>query len=1118
MLALPQHQHQLQQHKLRSKSLHGSQYGAQTVARSRNIAASHNSRLMNSQTFQYDPDLILSMQQAQQENSPTFIYQQNLQQQQQQQYQAHESLMSAIEKQAMLNRPLCRCRVMYLGSSVPHITKNGLHGIQEPLKHLYPEEQFNSNKLILNRQQQQQATNSATGSVINNTTIDISHLSSSLGIDSWLSVWSNGLLLENVDEFGREIKRFFFIESLHYCAAVRFFDTTTLMLSEQRDSTHISSPNYNNEALQNGDLNNNTIQRNNKPQQADNNDSMLSPDNEPGEEIARQQRQRKSAIRFLPLDAPLFQCPGMLDANHPPVFASIMRRTTGIKVLECHAFICRRDAAANALVRCCTHAYADFLNAKRLSIELGQTLPYKEYSKGATISSSSSRHFRRATSVTSRMVKARNSPTYETANGLHNNHLQHQFGSTGASNEDNSLEASSEDNYAIISKHHQPRHPNQQPEAVQQETSTEKERKKGLKSESKTASTKSLYDDFMPKVGTGSRLECCATKQSRDTQEMKLSHSLDLLNQEFDQNCNINNSSDNNEATIQYAVVKNKRHSKSMQNLDGPFEFSARAARSSSRVRHGRRSRRSGAGTGHEKNRKAASYQDMLKRVSVSSDASQQHQHQQPPLPGSHLTPNCGLSDGCGQLEPPLVYHRACNELIDCDCPLVVENQAGGVARQNIRPEYVYSRARKSSSRKAREQHSLARISRKSREIQNQLHCMEQQQANLPHLALNQALIYQQPAHHFGPIYPAGAHHLAGSSTMYQMAPPAACYLNQTGAHASHYQQPVYAAPSGASIYDHQMSRIPYLPPPPPLGPHLNYAQLRHPPQPFVQSHQQPCIYGDQDLCSQTMMGPRKNQKGAKSSLARFRCLSPPVNFLTHFPNQSVQVASERNSQQFWPNSQQQPASVGDVKSKGKSSVACSESSLQQQQQQHNNVEEQVLANEVEMERNETNNASEPQQQQHQQHQQEHELDLHNVHDVVSAKPSFISSAANVREKKMSWIKRLSLTMISGSSGQVGPEELSGNNNNNNNLSVDPNGDKSVSAKAANDGGQVESQCLHVAGSTTSNMTKKKKRSGLFSGSLTLGRRKQQHAKLQITPTPTTTLAAAQAATTDPSS
>lgn len=83
--------------------------------------------------------------------------------------------------------PICRCRVLYLGSSVPHITKDGLQGIQEPLRELYPEQ-------------------GALGAK---------------GIDSWLSVWSNGILLENVDENHQKVTRFFPIDSLHYCAAVR---------------------------------------------------------------------------------------------------------------------------------------------------------------------------------------------------------------------------------------------------------------------------------------------------------------------------------------------------------------------------------------------------------------------------------------------------------------------------------------------------------------------------------------------------------------------------------------------------------------------------------------------------------------------------------------------------------------------------------------------------------------------------------------------------------------------------------------------------------------------------------------------------------------------------------
>ncbi|XP_043282093.1 uncharacterized protein [Venturia canescens] len=162
--------------------------------------------------------------------------------------------------------PYCRCRVLYLGSSVPHASKEGLLGVQEPLRELYPEQ----------------------GAV------------GARGIDSWLSVWSNGLLLENVDEHRKKVTRFFPIEALHYCAAVRHVKGGT------------------------GD---------------------------------------SSTTRFLPLDSPFARTP---SANHPPLFAAVLRRTTGIKVLECHAFICKRDMAANALVRCCFHAYADSSYAKGL--------------------------------------------------------------------------------------------------------------------------------------------------------------------------------------------------------------------------------------------------------------------------------------------------------------------------------------------------------------------------------------------------------------------------------------------------------------------------------------------------------------------------------------------------------------------------------------------------------------------------------------------------------------------------------------------------------------------------------------------------------------------------------
>lgn len=172
--------------------------------------------------------------------------------------------------------PICRCRVLYLGSAVPRQSKDGLQGIQEPLRSLYPSE----------------------GAV------------GARGIDSWLSVWSNGILLENVDENRKQVTRFFPIDSLHYCAAVR-----QVLIPERGNS--------------------------------------------------------QPEPKFLPLDSPFARTP---RAQHPPIFAAILRRTTGIKVLECHVFICKREAAANALVRCCFHAYADNSYAKQLESSNGSSV------------------------------------------------------------------------------------------------------------------------------------------------------------------------------------------------------------------------------------------------------------------------------------------------------------------------------------------------------------------------------------------------------------------------------------------------------------------------------------------------------------------------------------------------------------------------------------------------------------------------------------------------------------------------------------------------------------------------------------------------------------------------
>ncbi|XP_055327961.1 uncharacterized protein LOC129581098 [Paramacrobiotus metropolitanus] len=177
--------------------------------------------------------------------------------------------------------PLCRCRVLYLGCAVPKITKDGLQGIQDPLKDIYPE-----------------------GGAADVT-----------GIDAWLSVWSNGLLLEYLDSMGLTVTKFMPIETLHYCAAVRYVEVTAISAS-----TPIS-------------------------------------------EVV--------TMRFFPLD----HHQAAASPHHPPLFSCIMRRTSGIKVLECHGFICKNEMAANALVRACFHAFSDSMHLRLYDFVPRQAVP-----------------------------------------------------------------------------------------------------------------------------------------------------------------------------------------------------------------------------------------------------------------------------------------------------------------------------------------------------------------------------------------------------------------------------------------------------------------------------------------------------------------------------------------------------------------------------------------------------------------------------------------------------------------------------------------------------------------------------------------------------------------------
>lgn len=463
------------------------------------------------------------------------------------------------------SRPLCRCRVIYLGSSVPHKTKNGLHGIQDPLKSLYPEERFqypNDND-----------PNQSPGSFFRNdfessshSTVDISHLSSGLGIDSWLSVWSNGLLLENVDELGREIKRFLPIESLHYCAAVRFFDTKTLgnagPASQYLPQECEKTGNENADVDSNNNMNEepNGLDHQSKPE-AQNDGQLMN--NKPKRLSQEEALKRKSTVKFLPLDAPLFQCPGMMDTKHPPVFSAIFRRTSGIKVLECHSFICRRDAAANALVRCCTHAYASLIAARQsitsvptgLMLDAGGTLR----SFGINNVGGKSRHSRsmRSTVLGWRRQDRHHSDEddeeedrkvlkqMQFATSMnHGQQLGSVGGTTSNDNTTNGTDPSSsgDDNYAIILKNNE-KHKQQSSKSDEED----RHRSKG--------SSRSLFDNFQPR-GSPSMEEIKSGHQLPPV----TSHSLDILSNEA------RDGAVDTQAILQGKTLE-RRHSRSMQNL-----------------------------------------------------------------------------------------------------------------------------------------------------------------------------------------------------------------------------------------------------------------------------------------------------------------------------------------------------------------------------------------------------------------------------------------------------------------------------------------------------------------------------------------------------------------------
>uniref|UniRef100_A0A915DA35 PID domain-containing protein n=1 Tax=Ditylenchus dipsaci TaxID=166011 RepID=A0A915DA35_9BILA len=148
-----------------------------------------------------------------------------------------------------MTAPLCRCRVLYIGSSVPTVTKDGLQGIQQPLKERYPANESTETK-----------------------------------------------------------------ESTLGCPFGPMACCWSIWMEPKRQKHFLPIPTCT---------------------------TVVARDSSSGHSICSNPRQSPSSY-----------------------FRSNFRRTTGVKVLECHAFICTNEKAANALVRCCFHSYADTIYLK----------------------------------------------------------------------------------------------------------------------------------------------------------------------------------------------------------------------------------------------------------------------------------------------------------------------------------------------------------------------------------------------------------------------------------------------------------------------------------------------------------------------------------------------------------------------------------------------------------------------------------------------------------------------------------------------------------------------------------------------------------------------------------
>lgn len=159
------------------------------------------------------------------------------------------------------HRKLVKCHVLFLGDSAPRDTNRGLAALQEPLMRCYP---------------------------VNNP----SHVE---GIDSWLTMFTSGILLQYVgNKTSKPPPIWFPIQNLFVAAAtkcINYIDAST----GQRKETEFVDINH----------------------------------------------------------------PTAAKSSHPPLFSIIIRKTSGERALRCYTFLVRDEAPAVAMVDSAKYAFTN---------------------------------------------------------------------------------------------------------------------------------------------------------------------------------------------------------------------------------------------------------------------------------------------------------------------------------------------------------------------------------------------------------------------------------------------------------------------------------------------------------------------------------------------------------------------------------------------------------------------------------------------------------------------------------------------------------------------------------------------------------------------------------------